>query len=78
MSSIDKKNLGGQNKGLDSLVHMIDNQDKNINCIQKTKIDWDNYTKEQKLEAEFENNRKDGYIQKKAFLDNVADKEYEH
>jgi len=41
---------------------MIDNQDKNINTYQKTKMDWDNYTKEQKLDAEFEKNRKDGYI----------------
>jgi hypothetical protein len=57
---------------------MIDNQDKNINTYQKTKMDWDNYTKEQKLDAEFEKNRKDGYIQKKQFMDKVADKEYEH
>ena len=30
------------------------------------------------MEAELEKNRKDGYIQKKQFMDKVADKEYEH
>lgn len=48
---------------------MIDNQDKNINAIQKTKMDWEKFTKEEKLEAELEKNRKDGYLQKKAFLE---------
>ena len=41
-------------------------------------MDWDKYTKEQKMEAELEKNRKDGYIQKKAFLDKVTDTEYQH
>ena len=41
---------------------MIDNEGKNINTISKTKLDWDKYTKENKLEADFEKNRKDGYL----------------
>ena len=57
---------------------MIDNQDKNINAYQKTKMDWEKYTKDEKLEDELEKNRKDGYIQKKAFLDKVGDNEYLH
>ena len=78
MQRKNKNTVGGQNTGLDSLVHMIDNQDKNINAYQKTKMDWDKYTKEEKLEADFEKNRKDGYLQKKAFLDKVSDVEYQH
>lgn len=62
MRAADKKRLGGQSSGLDSLVSMIDGEDKNINTFQKTRMDWDNYTKEEKLEAQFEKNRKDGYL----------------
>ena len=64
----DKKKLGGQASELDSLVNMIDNKDKNINALTKTKIDWDKHTKEQKLEDELEKNRKDGYLAKQQFL----------
>ncbi len=44
--------------------------------MQKTRMDWDKYTKEQKIEADLERNRKDGYLQKKMFLEVVGDKEY--
>jgi len=40
-------------------------KDKNINCMQKTRMDWDKYTKKEKLEDELELNRKDGYLVKK-------------
>ena len=73
-----KKQLGGQQSGLDVLVNMIDNQDKNINAYQKTKLDWDKFTKDNKFEAEFDKNRKDGFIQKQVFLSKVADIEYKH
>lgn len=63
---------------MDNLVGMIDNKDKNINALQKTKIDWEKHTKDNKLEAEFEKNRKDGYLAKKAFLDNALEVEYIH
>jgi hypothetical protein len=39
-------------------------------------MDWDKYTKEEKIEADLERNRKDGYLQKKMFLEGVGDKEY--
>ena len=74
----DKKKLGGQASELDSLVNMIDNKDKNINALQKTKIDWDKHTKEQKLEDELEKNRKDGYLAKQQFLNQAQAVEYAH
>lgn len=40
-------------------------KDKNVNCMQKTRMDWDKYTKDEKLEDELELNRKDGYLVKK-------------
>ena len=47
---IDKKRLGGQCDALDDLVGLINDQGKNVNCIEKSKIDWSKYTKEEKLE----------------------------
>lgn len=44
--------------------------------MQKTRMDWDKYTKEEKIEDDLERNRKDGYLQKKMFLEAVGDKEY--
>ena len=78
MIASDKKKLGGQASELDSLVNMIDNQDKNINALQKTKIDWEKHTKEQKLEDELEKNRKDGYLAKQQFLNQAQAVEYAH
>ena len=70
--------MGGQAAGLDSLVTMIDNKDKNINALQKTKIDWDKHTKDQKLEGELEMNRKDGYLAKQQFLNQAMAVEHAH
>jgi len=47
----DKRKLGGACEGLDELVKMIGDKDKNVNCMQKTRIDWDKHTKEENLEA---------------------------
>lgn len=54
---------------MDSLVGLINDQGKNVNCIEKSKIDWTKYTKEEKIEEQLEQNRKDGYLAKKKFLD---------
>ena len=43
---------------------MIDGKDKNVNVFEKTKIDWDKHTKDEKLEDELEKNRKDGFLGK--------------
>lgn len=61
-----KSKLGSlkTNSALDYLVSQLDNQGKNINAYEKTKMDWDKYTKEQKMENELEKNRKDGFLGK--------------
>eukprot|EP00347_Sterkiella_histriomuscorum_P002686 403367195 len=74
----DKKKLGGTCGALDDLVGLINDQGKNVNVVEKSKMDWSKYTKEEKLEAEFEKNRKDGYLAKKKFLDQVTETEYEY
>ncbi len=57
---------------------LIADQGKNVNCIEKSKIDWGKYTKEEKIEEQLEQNRKDGYLAKRKFLDEVSEREYEH
>ena len=76
-SQMSKKKLGGACEGLDDLVQMINDKDKNVTCMDKTKLDWDEYTKENKLESELEQNRKDGYLQKRRFLNDVEEAEYQ-
>ena len=73
---IAKNKLGGAQDGLDALVQQIADTDKNVTSIEKSKLDWDKYTKEQKLEGEFQKNRKDGYLAKKRFIDDVSELEY--
>jgi len=39
---------------LDDLVGLINDGGKNVNVVEKSKIDWSKYTKDQKLEGELE------------------------
>lgn len=39
-------------------------------------MDWDKFSKDQKIDGDLAKNRKDGYIAKKNFLDDVNDREY--
>ena len=71
-----KNRLGGGCEGLDAIIGVIGEKDKNVSSLDKSKIDWDKYTKEKKLEAELETNRKDGYLAKKRFIDSVSELEY--
>lgn len=74
----DRKKLGGTCGALDDLVGLINEGGKNVNVVEKSKLDWTSYTKEQKLEGELEKNRKDGFLAKRKFLDQVTEVEYEH
>jgi len=46
--------------------------------VQKSKLDWQKYAKEKKIEGDLAKNRKDGYLAKRTFLDQVEDVEYQH
>ena len=50
MEVVSKKKLGGQCEALDELVGLINDQGKNVNCIEKSKIDWSKHVKEEKIE----------------------------
>ena len=54
---------------LDLLIDAISKK-KNISTMEKSKKDWKDYVEEHKIEKELMNNRKDGYLGKKHFLDN--------
>ena len=55
-------------RGLDNIIDQISKK-KNISTIDKSKKDWKTYVEEKKLEKELSNNRKDGFLGKKQFLD---------
>ena len=73
---INKNKLGGGCSGLDDIVATIGEKDKNVTSIEKSKMDWERHTKEQKLETELETNRKDGFLAKKRFIDSISEIEY--
>lgn len=62
---------------MDAICSVIGEKDKNVSSLDKSKLDWDKYTKEQKLQQEFEQNRKDGFLAKKHFVDKVSEHEYQ-
>ncbi len=43
---LDKKKLGGTCGALDDLVGLINEGGKNVNVVEKSKLDWTSYTKE--------------------------------
>jgi len=56
--------------GLGDLLDHLKGKSK-ITTLQKSKLDWNQFTEEEGLEDEFVKNRKDGYIQKQEFLQNA-------
>ena len=40
-----KKYLGGGHGALDAIVGVIDEKEKNVSSLDKSKLDWDKYTK---------------------------------
>jgi hypothetical protein len=52
---------------LQNLLKMI--EAKNINSMSKSRIDWKEYTNKANLDKQFSENRKDGYLEKKRFLE---------
>lgn len=49
-----------------------------LSSLQKSKYDWDQYTTEEKIEIELEQNKKNGYLQKLSFLQETDVKQFEH
>ena len=61
---------------LKNLLKSIDA--KNINSMTKSRYDWKDYTKKENMEKQFNENRKDGYIEKMKFLEKSKQEEKEY
>jgi len=61
---------------LKSLLKVIDA--KNINSMTKSRYDWKDYTKKENMEKQFSENRKDGYLDKKMFLEKSKQEEKDY
>lgn len=57
-------------RALDELVEKITKKN-NINIFDKTKVDWGNYVEKNGLTKDLEYSRKDGYLAKKRFIEQV-------
>ena len=61
---------------LKNLLKVIDA--KNINSMTKSRYDWKDYTKKENMEKQFNENRKDGYLEKMKFLEKSKQEEKEY
>lgn len=69
-----------QSKGskgtLAETLSKLKNQNK-VSSLQKSREQWDSFTKEENLESELEANKKDGYLQKITFLQETDFRQFE-
>ncbi len=65
---IEKINKNKSHNGIDSIIEDI-RKKKNISTMDKSKKDWKAYVEEKQIEKELSQNRKDGFLGKKKFLD---------
>jgi len=64
----EKINKNKSNSRIDSIIQDI-KEKKNISTMDKSKKDWKAYVEEKQIEKELSQNRKDGFLGKKKFLD---------
>ena len=57
----------GLHGGLDSLVNEIDKSQRNVSTLSKSKLDWNSFTKDTKIDEKLKQNRKDGVLSKELF-----------
>lgn len=56
---------------LRSLLSLMQNKHRNVSAIWKSRIDWKKFSKISNMEQQFTQNRKDGFINKQAFVNKV-------
>jgi hypothetical protein len=66
----DKKKT---HSGLDSIVDSLERKN-NVNTYTKSKKDWSNYVEEKQIQKELDYNRKDGFLQRKQFIEETNQK----
>ena len=65
---IEKINKTKSHNGIDSIIEDIKKK-KNISTMDKSKKDWKVYVEEKQIEKELSQNRKDGFLGRKKFLE---------
>ena len=65
---IEKINKNKSHNSIDSIIEDI-RKKKNISTMDKSKKDWKAYVEEKQIEKELSQNRKDGFLGRKKFLD---------
>lgn len=70
----EKEKQKATNVKLDSLVNEIERK-KNVNVVEKTKRDWDCFVKKKQIEKELSFARKDGFLNRKRFIEETAENE---
>jgi hypothetical protein len=73
---VAKKGAAAPNNNMSSLLDSLKGK-KKITTIQKSTLDWGKFKKDQKLEDELEQQRKDGYLEKQAFLQRADSRQFE-
>jgi len=62
--------------GLDDLLSSVGKKPK-LNVIEKSKLDWNQYVRKEGIRDELTHHNKDGYLERKAFLERTAVRAYE-
>ena len=64
--------------GLSNLVNSINKKPK-MGCLDKSKMDWDQYVAKEGIKEELEtfNKGKDGYVEKQMFLERADHRRFE-
>lgn len=60
---------------LKKILEKLNNKPKIINAVKKSKMDWSNFARKEKIEDRLEKNRKNGVLQKLSFLQQVGEHE---
>ncbi|XP_014666165.1 PREDICTED: craniofacial development protein 1-like [Priapulus caudatus] len=70
---------GSKQPGLTGLLGQIGKKNK-LSVLDKSKLDWDSYKKDEKLEDDLKlhNKSKGSYLEKRAFLERVDSREFEY
>ncbi|CAD6203436.1 GSCOCG00009761001-RA-CDS [Cotesia congregata] len=77
-SKVIKKTRGGGLGGISSVLGQIGKKAK-ISTLEKSKLDWDNFKKEENLDEEITtfNRGKDGYLERQDFLQRADVRQFE-
>ncbi|NXI59686.1 CFDP1 protein, partial [Chloroceryle aenea] len=65
--------------GMSSLLGKISAKKQKMSTLEKSKLDWENFKEEEGIveELAIHNRGKDGYIERKAFLERVDHRQFE-